>query len=208
MVREFVDRVFDGAPDSLLLHLAKDNTLTPKQRRVDRETHRRRSRSERWTRLTLSNLVAYCAAGRRCVIALGHCALARCCASTRPAVRYVLLAGACSRLCLLLPLLQGRQAPRRRRRDDGTVDSQHRGDASAPAADGPSGDWPAALAPSLARRCRRAARSGSAVSLGRLRRLRRRGERGAGVRSITPSCRRLIGVRSRHPVRGRDCASR
>lgn len=34
MVRDFVDRVFDGAPGALLLHLAKDNTLTPKQRRV------------------------------------------------------------------------------------------------------------------------------------------------------------------------------
>jgi hypothetical protein len=34
MVRDFVDRVFDGAPTSLLLHLAKDNALTPKQRRV------------------------------------------------------------------------------------------------------------------------------------------------------------------------------
>jgi predicted transcriptional regulator len=34
MVRDFVDRVFDGAPDSLLLHLAKDNKLTPKQRRM------------------------------------------------------------------------------------------------------------------------------------------------------------------------------
>ena len=34
MVRDFVDRVFDGAPDSLLLHLAKDNKLTPKQRRI------------------------------------------------------------------------------------------------------------------------------------------------------------------------------
>ena len=34
MVRDFVDRVFDGAPDALLLHLAKDNTLTPKQRRT------------------------------------------------------------------------------------------------------------------------------------------------------------------------------
>ena len=34
MVRDFVDRVFDGAPGSLLLHLAKDNTLTPKQRRI------------------------------------------------------------------------------------------------------------------------------------------------------------------------------
>ena len=34
MVRDFVDRVFDGAPDSLLLHLAKDNKLTAKQRKV------------------------------------------------------------------------------------------------------------------------------------------------------------------------------
>ena len=34
MVRDFVDRVFDGAPKSLLLHLAKDNTLTAKQRQV------------------------------------------------------------------------------------------------------------------------------------------------------------------------------
>ena len=34
MVREFVDRVFDGAPASLLLHLAKDNKLTQKQRKI------------------------------------------------------------------------------------------------------------------------------------------------------------------------------
>lgn len=34
MVRDFVDRVFDGAAGNLLLHLAKDNTLTPKQRRA------------------------------------------------------------------------------------------------------------------------------------------------------------------------------
>ena len=34
MVRDFVDRVFDGAPDSLLLHLAKDNKLTAKQRKI------------------------------------------------------------------------------------------------------------------------------------------------------------------------------
>jgi BlaI family penicillinase repressor len=34
IVRDFLDRVFDGAPDSLLLHLAKDNTLTEKQRRI------------------------------------------------------------------------------------------------------------------------------------------------------------------------------
>lgn len=34
MVREFVDRVFDGAPDGLLLHLAKDGRLTRKQRQI------------------------------------------------------------------------------------------------------------------------------------------------------------------------------
>jgi predicted transcriptional regulator len=34
MLRDFVDRVFDGASDALLLHLAKDNVLTPKQRRL------------------------------------------------------------------------------------------------------------------------------------------------------------------------------
>ena len=34
MVRDFVDRVFDGAPDSLLLHLARHNKLTQKQRRI------------------------------------------------------------------------------------------------------------------------------------------------------------------------------
>ena len=34
MVRDFVDRVFDGASDNLLLHLAKDNRLTDKQRRM------------------------------------------------------------------------------------------------------------------------------------------------------------------------------
>ena len=34
MVRDFLDRVFDGAPDRLLLHLAKDNSLSEKQRRV------------------------------------------------------------------------------------------------------------------------------------------------------------------------------
>ena len=34
MVREFLDRVFDGASDGLLLHLAKDNKLTDKQRRI------------------------------------------------------------------------------------------------------------------------------------------------------------------------------
>jgi predicted transcriptional regulator len=34
MVRDFLDRVFDGASDSLLLHLAKDNKLTEKQRRI------------------------------------------------------------------------------------------------------------------------------------------------------------------------------
>lgn len=34
MVRDFLDRVFDGVPDSLLVHLAKDNQLTEKQRRI------------------------------------------------------------------------------------------------------------------------------------------------------------------------------
>ena len=34
LVRDFVERVFDGASDSLLLALAKDNKLTPKQRRL------------------------------------------------------------------------------------------------------------------------------------------------------------------------------
>ena len=34
MLRDFLDRVFDGAPDALLLHLAKDNQLTDKQRRI------------------------------------------------------------------------------------------------------------------------------------------------------------------------------
>ena len=34
LVREFLDRVFDGTPDALLLHLAKDNTLTSAQRRL------------------------------------------------------------------------------------------------------------------------------------------------------------------------------
>ena len=34
MVREFVDRVFDGASESLLLHLAKDNRLTEQQRKT------------------------------------------------------------------------------------------------------------------------------------------------------------------------------
>jgi BlaI family transcriptional regulator, penicillinase repressor len=34
MLRDFLDRVFDGAPNDLLLHLAKDNSLTEKQRRI------------------------------------------------------------------------------------------------------------------------------------------------------------------------------
>jgi predicted transcriptional regulator len=34
MVRDFLDRVFDGAAGDLLLHLAKDNTLSDKQRRL------------------------------------------------------------------------------------------------------------------------------------------------------------------------------
>ena len=34
MVKDFVDRVFDGASEGLLLHLAKDNKLTAKQKRL------------------------------------------------------------------------------------------------------------------------------------------------------------------------------
>jgi predicted transcriptional regulator len=34
MVQDFVDRVFDGASGSLLVHLAKDNRLTAKQRQA------------------------------------------------------------------------------------------------------------------------------------------------------------------------------
>src|SRR5688500_11866496 len=34
MVQDFVDRVFDGASSSLLVHLAKDNRLTAKQRQA------------------------------------------------------------------------------------------------------------------------------------------------------------------------------
>jgi predicted transcriptional regulator len=34
MVRDFLDRVFDGAPNQLLLHLARNNRLTPAQRRI------------------------------------------------------------------------------------------------------------------------------------------------------------------------------
>jgi len=34
MVRDFLDRVFDGASDALLVHLARDNKLTAKQKRV------------------------------------------------------------------------------------------------------------------------------------------------------------------------------
>lgn len=37
MVKDFVDRVFDGASSSLLLHIAKDSRLTAKQRQaIDR----------------------------------------------------------------------------------------------------------------------------------------------------------------------------
>jgi predicted transcriptional regulator len=34
MVRDFVDRVFDGASAGLLLHLAKDNKLTARQKKL------------------------------------------------------------------------------------------------------------------------------------------------------------------------------
>ena len=37
MVRDFLDRVFDGASDALLVHLARDNKLTAKQRRIVRQ---------------------------------------------------------------------------------------------------------------------------------------------------------------------------
>jgi len=37
MVRDFLDRVFDGASDALLVHLARDNQLTAKQRRIVRQ---------------------------------------------------------------------------------------------------------------------------------------------------------------------------
>jgi BlaI family transcriptional regulator, penicillinase repressor len=37
MVKDFVDRVFDGASDALLVHLARDNRLTAKQRRIVRQ---------------------------------------------------------------------------------------------------------------------------------------------------------------------------
>ena len=36
MVRDFVDRVFDGAASGLLVHLAKDNTLSPEERNTIR----------------------------------------------------------------------------------------------------------------------------------------------------------------------------
>jgi len=37
MVRDFLDRVFDGASDALLVHLARDNKLTPKQKKMVRQ---------------------------------------------------------------------------------------------------------------------------------------------------------------------------
>lgn len=37
MVRDFLDRVFDGASDPLLVHLARDNKLTAKQRKIVRQ---------------------------------------------------------------------------------------------------------------------------------------------------------------------------
>lgn len=37
MVKDFVDRVFDGAPASLLVHLAKDNKLSEKQKKLVRQ---------------------------------------------------------------------------------------------------------------------------------------------------------------------------
>jgi predicted transcriptional regulator len=37
MVRDFLDRVFDGASDSLLVHLARDNKLTARQKKIVRQ---------------------------------------------------------------------------------------------------------------------------------------------------------------------------
>ena len=37
MVRDFLDRVFDGASDALLVHLAKDNKLTARQKKIVRQ---------------------------------------------------------------------------------------------------------------------------------------------------------------------------
>ena len=37
MVRDFLDRVFDGASDALLVHLARDNKLTAKQQKIVRQ---------------------------------------------------------------------------------------------------------------------------------------------------------------------------
>jgi BlaI family transcriptional regulator, penicillinase repressor len=37
MVKDFVERVFDGAPASLLVHLAKDNKLSEKQKKLVRQ---------------------------------------------------------------------------------------------------------------------------------------------------------------------------
>jgi predicted transcriptional regulator len=34
MVKDFIDRVFDGASDALLVHLARDNGLSEKQRKA------------------------------------------------------------------------------------------------------------------------------------------------------------------------------
>lgn len=34
MVKDFIDRVFDGASDALLVHLARDNRLSEKQRKA------------------------------------------------------------------------------------------------------------------------------------------------------------------------------
>jgi predicted transcriptional regulator len=34
MVRDFLDRVFDGASDALLVHLARENKLTAKQKKI------------------------------------------------------------------------------------------------------------------------------------------------------------------------------
>lgn len=37
MVRDFLERVFDGASDALLVHLARDHKLTAKQKKIVRQ---------------------------------------------------------------------------------------------------------------------------------------------------------------------------
>ena len=107
MVRDFVDRVFDGAPDSLLLHLAQAQQADP-EAAADRPEADRGHRGVMMETLTLANIAAY-SAQVLCIVALATLvwALLRIDAA---GIRYgywrVILA-----LCLLLPLLQRRQTP-------------------------------------------------------------------------------------------------